>query len=151
MPTTNPHERRDRPAENNYMELVRGPYDVLEDGKRAYPGFSLARLEELLRDEFARGFNCGEGTMERRVEENLLPNVRRREWDAGYAAGRRDLIDEQAARLALPMRGVHDRARALLDEAAADKSKVSRKTLERELEDVLSWLAALLASFPERT
>lgn len=93
MATTNPYDRR-VPADNaRGMEDLycdAGPYDVHADGKRAYPGFSLARLEELLRDEFARGFNCGEGTMERHIEESILPDVKRKVWEQGHAAGVED-------------------------------------------------------------
>lgn len=91
--TANPYDRREiekrRGEVAGYMDVGLVP-DILDDGRRAYPGFGLERLEMLLRDEFARGFNSGEGTMERRVEEEILPRVKRQVWDQGHAAGYSD-------------------------------------------------------------
>jgi hypothetical protein len=93
MATTNPYDRREeakrqRERGMGYVDGYSG--DILADGRRAYPGFTLGKLEELLRDEFARGWNAGEGTMERRVEEEILPRVKRQVWDEGRAAGMDD-------------------------------------------------------------
>jgi hypothetical protein len=82
-----------------YVDVDGYSGDILADGRRAYPGFTLAKLEELLRDEFARGFNAGEGTMERRVEEEILPRVKRQVWDEGHAAGMDDGETEVLARI----------------------------------------------------
>jgi hypothetical protein len=92
MATTNPYDRREdakrqRERGMGYVDVDGYSGDLLADGRRAYPGFTLAKLEELLRDEYARGYNCGEGTMERRVEGEILPRVKRQVWDEGRAAG----------------------------------------------------------------
>lgn len=104
MATSNPYDRRDRPRPVMDPFAIGGPidlgpnepYDLLADGRRAYPGFTVARLEELLRDEFARGFNCGEGTLEQQMDERL-PEIRRKIWEEGHAAG---ILEGRAALLA---------------------------------------------------
>lgn len=92
MASENPYDRRrERASVLRIGEVNLGEtYNILDDGRRAYPGFGLARLEEVMRDEYARGYNCGEGTMERRMDEEILPGVRRRTWDEGRAAGLED-------------------------------------------------------------
>lgn len=101
---TNPYDRREEPTRRTRRgspgELVdvgaAYHFDQLADGRAAYPGFTLGKLEEVLRDEFARGFNAGEGTMERKLEEEILPRAQRRVWDEGHAAG---MDDGEAATL----------------------------------------------------
>jgi hypothetical protein len=110
MATANPYDRREsekRRIRQDFGQVVDvggyapfDPFDLLADGRRAYPGFSLGRLEELLRDEFARGFNAGEGTMERKTEEEILPRVRRQVWDEGRAAGLDTAESEVLVRIA---------------------------------------------------
>lgn len=102
--TPNPYDRRAegprRPptaAEAREFDLGRpAHFDIYADGKAAYQGFGLARLEELLRDEFARGFNSGEATLERKLDEEIMPRARRLTWNEGHGAG---YADGQAALL----------------------------------------------------
>jgi hypothetical protein len=101
MATVNPYDRREQEKrrrearerrEAEGLVDVSGGYhfDLLADGRAAYPGFTLGKLEELLRDEYARGYNCGEGTLERKTEEEILPRVRRQVWAEGHATGHGD-------------------------------------------------------------
>lgn len=104
MATANPYDRREiekrrRDRGQGLVDVSEGyHFEPLADGRRAYPGFTVARLEELMRDEFARGFNAGEGSMEREHEEKILPRVQRQVWDQGHAAGhadgRNELVEE---------------------------------------------------------
>lgn len=138
MANGNPHDRRDRPRRGRllgtpgeYSEEVdigpAMPYELLTDGRQAYPGFGLARLEELLRDEYARGFNCGEGTMERRLEEEILPKARREAWDEGAREGHRggraemerELLERIAEKHEKPVRAAIEH----IDSALAASSK----------------------------
>jgi hypothetical protein len=121
----NPYDRRapkairDRFGEE--VMLNGGSFDLLADGRRAYPGFGLDRLQDLLRDEFARGYNAGEGTFERMTEEETLPRVRRQVWAEGRASGHGDgerAVLERASELfeALATELHTDLADALKDE-----------------------------------
>lgn len=108
--TANPYDRREpRKSRGRHDFPLAGetvalggyyPPDLLANGRRAYPGFTLGRLEELLRDEFARGWNAGEGTLEHKLEEQYLPRARRLAWDEGHAAGHNDGWAELVAHLA---------------------------------------------------
>lgn len=93
--TENPYDRRKQPKRNvgahdEFVDLGYAPVHILDDGRRAYPGLTLERLAEWMRDEFARGWNAGEGTMERKTEEEILPKVKRHVWLEGHIAGWKD-------------------------------------------------------------
>jgi hypothetical protein len=130
MATTNPYDRREEAKRQRargveYVDVGDYSGDVLADGRRAYPGFTLGKLEELLRDEFARGFNAGEGTLERRVEEEILPRVKRQVWDEGRAAG---MDDGEAAVL----KRIADEFEKVTVELAADiaEARAGEPTIE---------------------
>ncbi len=150
MAIANPYDRRARPARTDSMLCIEGgPYDTVEDGRRAYPGFSLTRLEELLRDEFARGFNCGEGTHERVMEE-ALPDIKRKVWEEGRAAGRREVLGEFDQEYGAGAKRIHASCRVALDRFAADPKATTKAELEAALDKATDLIACLITTHHEK-
>lgn len=151
VPTQNPYDRREPRRSDqaihgdNMMSLGYAGSDILDDGRRAYQGFSLYRLEELLRDEFARGYNAGEGTMERKLEEEILPRAKRTVWAEGHEAG----CETGRAHL---LKSIAD----LWEDKANDMVRAAREVLakedkatKRELAEQVAVLGSLVAALVE--
>jgi hypothetical protein len=157
VPMQNPYDRREDAKRRGHaihgeMASVDLGYagSILDDGRRAYQGFSLSRLEELLRDEFARGFNAGEGTLEHRLEEELLPRAKRLAWDEGHAAGqtegRRALLKDVDELHGGPVRARIEQVGELLERVEAGDRAVTKAALADALADCNALLATLVKS-----
>lgn len=150
--TPNPYDRREPSDRLRRTDLGAGEAmmpmlsSILDDGRRAYPGFGLARLEEVMRDEYARGFNAGEAAEERRMEQRL-PEIKRRVWDEGCAAGelagRADLLESIADQFEEPLvRRVGIASDVLARHAKGDRS-VTKGALAAQLEECRNALVEL--------